>query len=680
MNIRDMMELSEVTDFIWKIKELLTKKYCDWRGKMSIDTEMKILLAEDSGITRTMEIKILKGLGFKNIIEAKDGEEAIQKLGEEEDVRLIISDWNMPNKNGYELLVWVRSDDKCKGIPFIMATAQAEKKQALKAEEAGASNLITKPFDVQELQKILEETFGVKREDEALDEERPPRMAESGKVRLNVAHIQITDHLTLGVLKHLIQTGKLNPKYFELETHCMPGWNPVQKALEKGEVDAAFILAPISMDLFSFDTPIKLVLFAHKNGSICVRRKDENREDLKKFFKDKSFCIPHILSIHHMLSNMFLRELGLNPGLVGQDNVDVFFEVVPPIKMPEFLAKNPEIGGFTVAEPLGTKAIASGSAELTFLSGQLWESHPCCVVAMRDDFIDAHTDAVQEFVTMLVKSGRFITQTPDKAAEIAVKFLDPEEKLGLQVPVLLKVLKEPQGIKTDDLFPVIEDLEKIQRYMVEEMGVGTLIDLEKFVDTRFAVTACGERKSGRNASRVHDLSKFVSGIVSQKENDHAKNNMLDKEGKYLTFDLADQGYGMGILMVKEIVGMMPIRTIPQTPPFFKGVINLRGKVIPVIDLRLKFGMEELDYTERTCIIVAEVGANGGSIKVGIVVDSVSEVLNVKAKEIEETPSFGVNIDTNMILGMATLDRGVKILLDTNQLFREKEVQMIENIV
>ena len=115
------------------------------------------------------------------------------------------------------------------------------------------------------------------------------------------------------------------------------------------------MLAPISMDLFSVDTPIKLVLFAHKNGSICVRRKDENSEDLKKFFKGKSFYVPHFLSIHHMLSNMFFRELGLNPGLTGQDNVDVFFEVVPPIKMPEFLAKNPEIGGFTVAEPLAQR-------------------------------------------------------------------------------------------------------------------------------------------------------------------------------------------------------------------------------------------------------------------------------------------------------------------------------------
>ena len=202
-------------------------------GKMSIDTGMKILLAEDSGITRKMEIKIFKELGFNNIVEAEDGAEAVKKLEEEKDVRLIISDWNMPNKNGYELLVWVRSNEKSKEIPFIMATAQAEKRQAIKAEEAGVSNFISKPFDAQELQKVIEETFGMGNEDASSEEVRSPRMTESGKVLLNVAHIQITDHLTLGVLKHLIQTGKVDPKYFELETRCMPDGIRSRRHLKK---------------------------------------------------------------------------------------------------------------------------------------------------------------------------------------------------------------------------------------------------------------------------------------------------------------------------------------------------------------------------------------------------------------------------------------------------------------
>jgi purine-binding chemotaxis protein CheW len=99
--------------------------------------------------------------------------------------------------------------------------------------------------------------------------------------------------------------------------------------------------------------------------------------------------------------------------------------------------------------------------------------------------------------------------------------------------------------------------------------------------------------------------------------DQAVKAMVDREGKYLTFSLAGEEYGIGILKVKEIIGMMPITTVPRTPAFVKGVINLRGKVIPVVDLRLKFGMQEIGYTERTCIIVVEIRSQTGSVLIGI---------------------------------------------------------------
>jgi chemotaxis signal transduction protein/ABC-type nitrate/sulfonate/bicarbonate transport system substrate-binding protein len=459
----------------------------------------------------------------------------------------------------------------------------------------------------------------------------------------------------------------------------MPGWNPVQQALEKGEVDAAFILAPIAMDLFSVDVPIKLVLFAHKNGSICVRNKKGGKSSsLREFFKGKNFYIPHFLSIHHMLSDIFLREVGLTPGVTGNEGVDAFFEVVPPIKMPEFLAKNFNVGGYTVAEPLGTKAINAGSGTLMFLSGELWEDHPCCVVILRDEIIEQHPDAVYEFTDLLVKAGKFIAEDPKKAAEIAVWFLDPEGKLGLKEPVLEKVLKEPKGITTDDLFPVIEDLDQMQRYMSEEMGIGTIIDLEKFVDTRFAERACGGKPPLKRTFNVSDASKAISEIIRKRTPEYKKETVKDREGKYLIFTLNNQEYAIGSLSAKEIIGMMPIRPMPQTPPFIKGIINLRGQVIPVIDLRLKFGMEELEYNERTCIIVLEVGENSKTFQVGIVVDSVSEVINIKNTEIADTPSFGVEIDTDYILGMANMDKGVKILVDPSRLFTEKEGEMIGN--
>jgi purine-binding chemotaxis protein CheW len=136
-----------------------------------------------------------------------------------------------------------------------------------------------------------------------------------------------------------------------------------------------------------------------------------------------------------------------------------------------------------------------------------------------------------------------------------------------------------------------------------------------------------------------------------------------RESKYLTFSLANEEYGIGILKVKEIIGMMAITAIPQAPDFVKGVINLRGKVIPVIDLRGRFGMETINYTERTCIIVVEIVRSGSSVSMGIVVDAVSEVLNIKATEIENTPTFGVKLNTDFILGMAKINNDVKILLD-----------------
>ena len=149
-----------------------------------------------------------------------------------------------------------------------------------------------------------------------------------------------------------------------------------------------------------------------------------------------------------------------------------------------------------------------------------------------------------------------------------------------------------------------------------------------------------------------------------------------KTGKYLTFTLADEEYGIGILKVKEIIGMMAITSVPRTPDFVKGVINLRGKVIPVIDLRLKFGMPAIDYTDRTCIIVVEIDADDMTIQIGIVVDSVSEVLNIKEEEIENAPSFGTSINMDYILGMAKIDSGVKILLDIDKVLSAKEIQVL----
>jgi len=152
-----------------------------------------------------------------------------------------------------------------------------------------------------------------------------------------------------------------------------------------------------------------------------------------------------------------------------------------------------------------------------------------------------------------------------------------------------------------------------------------------------------------------------------------------REGKYLTFSLDNEEYGIGILKIKEIIGMMPITPVPQTPAHVKGVINLRGKVIPVVDLRLKFGMDAMEYTDRTSIIVVEIASTPGTIQIGIVVDSVSEVLTIKGDEIEDTPTFDSTFNSDYILGMAKMDGGVRILLDIDRVLSAHELSALDGI-
>ncbi len=138
------------------------------------------------------------------------------------------------------------------------------------------------------------------------------------------------------------------------------------------------------------------------------------------------------------------------------------------------------------------------------------------------------------------------------------------------------------------------------------------------------------------------------------------------ENKFLGFTLGAGGYGVGILKVKEIIGIMPITAVPRSPDYVKGVINLRGKVIPVMDLRLKFGMEEMPYNERTCIIVMEIETGTGPFAIGVVVDSVSEVLSIGESDMEAAPKFGVAMNTDYIFGMAKTNDTLKILLDIDK--------------
>lgn len=146
-----------------------------------------------------------------------------------------------------------------------------------------------------------------------------------------------------------------------------------------------------------------------------------------------------------------------------------------------------------------------------------------------------------------------------------------------------------------------------------------------------------------------------------------------EDGKYLTFALAHEEYGLEILKVREIIGYIDVTAVPQTPGYVKGVINLRGQVIPVVDLRAKFGMETAKVTEETCIIVVEIAEGSRKFNTGIVVDRVQEVLDIAGGDIEESPQFDASVDTTFILGMAKVGESVKILLEIDKVLRGNDL-------
>ena len=142
-----------------------------------------------------------------------------------------------------------------------------------------------------------------------------------------------------------------------------------------------------------------------------------------------------------------------------------------------------------------------------------------------------------------------------------------------------------------------------------------------------------------------------------------------RAGKYLTFFLADEEYGVEILKVQEIIGRMPITPVPLTSKYITGVINLRGKIHPIMDLKIKFGMDQTEITDETCIIVIKTA----SLMMGILVDKVSEVVNVGSEDIEDTPSFGGDVNPEYLLGVGKTGGRVRLLLDIEKIITSADI-------
>ena len=157
-----------------------------------------------------------------------------------------------------------------------------------------------------------------------------------------------------------------------------------------------------------------------------------------------------------------------------------------------------------------------------------------------------------------------------------------------------------------------------------------------------------------------------------------RHTSTSKGGKYLTFALGKEEYGLEILKVREIFGYMEITAIPRTPSYVRGVINLRGQVMAVVDLRAKFSMDSVERTDQTCIIVVEISCGGRKISTGMIVDHVSEVLEVPGDKIEDPPSFGTSVDSDFILGLGKIGDSVKILLDIDKVLEADEIAALIN--
>jgi purine-binding chemotaxis protein CheW len=154
----------------------------------------------------------------------------------------------------------------------------------------------------------------------------------------------------------------------------------------------------------------------------------------------------------------------------------------------------------------------------------------------------------------------------------------------------------------------------------------------------------------------------------------------NRSGKYLVFHLGSEEFGIQVLKVREIMGVQGITAVPQMPAYIKGVINLRGKVIPVVNLRLKFGLPEIEYTQRTCIIVVQLQGETNSRLMGVIVDGVVEVLSLSAGDIEDTPDFGPGVTTPYLLGMAKIKDKVKILLDIDEVMSGQELHGLDALL
>ena len=306
-----------------------------------------------------------------------------------------------------------------------------------------------------------------------------------------IGHLKIIDHLILGVTSLKLKENKLTLNNATLETKPMNSWTQVIDGLQEGNINAAFIPAPIAMDLFASGLDIKLLMFVHRSGSIILKNKTMNLNSITDF-KGKTVLIPSKLSIQNMLMHKLLSSAGLKLSNHDDINADVVGEVVNPYLMAEMLNndQDSDIAGLAVAEPFGTMAVTNGIATQICTTQSLWKDHPCCVFALNNSFIKQNPKAVQEIISLFVKTGHNIDKSHDpEVISMAHNFLGHKESIIKEI-----LIKTDIRFKPSLLIPDIDALNIIQNYMADTMDLlKTKIDMDLFVDSSFILNTISEK-------------------------------------------------------------------------------------------------------------------------------------------------------------------------------------------
>ena len=309
---------------------------------------------------------------------------------------------------------------------------------------------------------------------------------------IRIGHLKIVDHLILGIADLQLKNNEINLCHSTLETLAMNSWEQVCDGLKEGDINGAFITAPLAMDLFAKGLDIRLLMFTHRSGSVIVKNKAAGINNIADF-KGKTVLVPSELSIQNMLLHRLLSTVGLKLGSHDDINADVAREVVNPFLMAEMLINDQDndIAGFAVAEPFGNEAVHKKIAAKLCTSESLWKDHPCCVFVLNKSFMENYPEAAKEIIALFVETGQKIEEAKDdEILLMAQDFLAQKKEVTRQV-----LLETDINFNPSLLIPDIDALNIIQNYMTDVMGaLKNKIDMNHFVDSSFILSIIAENK------------------------------------------------------------------------------------------------------------------------------------------------------------------------------------------